>query len=166
MSFSASCKLGAAGAPNVQVLDRDHTFVEPLYDYAHCLSKDSVPNTPATFSWYVMSLVLQWIKQEGGLSVMNDRAVARSQLLYDYIDQSSLYTAPVESASRSRMNVTFGIAETQLEGAFLQQAKQAGLTHLKGHKAVGGFRASMYNSMPLSGVQALIDFMKSFEKES
>ena len=172
MVFACAQKnLGIAGVTvaiiSEELLSRTAmSITPPLYTYAHCLSKDSLPNTPATFSWYVMGLVLQWIKQEGGLSVMNDRAIVRSQLLYDYIDQSSLYTAPVESESRSRMNVTFGVAEPQLESAFLQQAEQSGLTHLKGHKAVGGFRASLYNSMPLSGVQALIDFMKTFEKES
>ncbi len=172
MVFACAQKnLGIAGVTVAVVSDdllgrEALPITPPLYSYAHCLSKASVPNTPATFSWYVMGLVLQWIKREGGLDEMNARAMARSQLLYDYIDQSSLYSAPVEQASRSRMNVPFHLVDDRLGASFLPQAKQAGLTHLKGHKAVGGFRASLYNSMPLSGVEALVSFMKTFEQKA
>ena len=141
-------------------------FTPPLYAYREVLAKSSTPNTPATFSWYVMGLVLKWVKAQGGLSAMNELAVERSQLLYDFIDSSSFYHAPVEEVSRSRMNVPFLLADEALQDAFLKQAETVGLTHLKGHKAVGGCRASLYNSMTVSGVQSLIAFMKAFEKQA
>ena len=172
MVFACAQKnLGIAGVTVVVVsealLDRvPLAITPPLYNYNEVLSKQSVPNTPATFSWYMMALVLQWIKAEGGLAVMDQRAQQRAALLYDFIDQSSLYTAAVEKASRSRMNINFSLNNQELEKLFLNQAELSGLTHLKGHKSVGGCRASLYNSMPMSGVEALVTFMQDFENRA
>lgn len=136
-----------------------------LMDYAHMAVTGSMSNTPATFSWYMASLVFKWIKEEGGLEVMEQRAIKRSGKLYQVIDNSDFYTNPVDVRYRSRMNVPFTLADDSLDGQFLQDAKSNGLEALKGHRSVGGMRASIYNAMPEAGVDALIDFMQDFERQ-
>jgi len=126
-------------------------------------------NTPPTYSIYMAGLTFQWLKaqQEGaltGVAAMEARNIAKAKLLYDFIDGSQLYVNKVDKACRSRMNVPFLLRDESRNDAFLAQAKARGLLQLKGHKSVGGMRASLYNAMPLAGVQALVDFMREFEK--
>jgi phosphoserine aminotransferase len=121
-------------------------------------------NTPPTFAWYVAGLVFKWIRREGGLNVMAERNRAKAQLLYQTIDESGFYRNPVDKACRSWMNVPFVLADPQLDKTFLSEAQAAGLTNLAGHRSVGGMRASIYNAMPLEGVQALTQFMREFAR--
>ncbi len=120
--------------------------------------------TPATYAWYVASLYLRWIREEGGLEVMAQRAEARAQPLYAYIDDSSLYSCAIAPRARSRMNVCFQLSDESLLEAFLEQAEAQGLAGLRGHSAVGGIRASLYNAMPIAGAEALASFMHEFER--
>ncbi|MDQ2069179.1 3-phosphoserine/phosphohydroxythreonine transaminase [Natronospira bacteriovora] len=124
----------------------------------------SMLNTPPTFAWYVAGLVFQWLKAEGGLTVMAERNGEKAALLYGAIDASDFYSNPVAAECRSRMNVPFFLADPALEDTFKAEAKQAGLLTLGGHRALGGLRASIYNAMPKEGVQALVDFMSDFER--
>jgi phosphoserine aminotransferase len=124
-----------------------------------------MPNTPNTFGWYVAALVFKWLQRQGGLVAMAERNAAKAALLYEVIDASDgWYRNPVEPASRSLMNVPFTLHDAALDGTFLAEAKAAGLLALKGHRAVGGMRASIYNAMPLEGVAALVDFMRDFAR--
>ncbi len=125
---------------------------------------DSMLNTPATYAIYVAGLVFKWLKALGGLAEAERRNVAKAKLLYDCIDASAFYANPVAKADRSRMNVPFTLADAKLDAEFLKGAESAGMTQLKGHRSVGGMRASIYNAMPLEGVQALVAYMKDFEK--
>ena len=136
-----------------------------VLNYKKICDNDSMLNTPPTFSVYVASLVLEWIKSLGGVSTMEKNAKERSTLLYDYIDSSSFYINSIELSSRSRMNVPFNISDESLNDSFLSEAHHNGLFELKGHRSVGGFRASIYNAMPIEGVRVLIDFMKDFERK-
>ncbi|AOF87776.1 phosphoserine transaminase [Hydrogenophaga sp. RAC07] len=139
------------------------------FDYTTVAANGSMYNTPPTYSIYMAGLTFQWLKRqtEGGLSgvaAMEQRNIAKASLLYDFIDGSSLYLNKVARDCRSRMNVPFFLRDEALNDAFLAGAKAAGLLQLKGHKSVGGMRASIYNAMPLAGVQALVQFMREFEK--
>ncbi len=138
--------------------------IPSVFDYEQQDKNDSMLNTPATFNWYLVGLVLKWIKQEGGVVAMERHNQAKSDKLYQAIDSSSLYSNPVDKKYRSRMNVPFILANTELDKAFLELAGNNGLSALKGHRAVGGMRASIYNAMPEAGVDALIDFMQEFER--
>ncbi|MCP1726932.1 phosphoserine aminotransferase [Natronospira proteinivora] len=124
----------------------------------------SMLNTPPTFAWYVAGLVFQWLKEQGGLAVMAERNRVKAGLLYQAIDDSDFYRNPVAAECRSLMNVPFFLADPQLEGRFKQEAAEAGLLNLGGHRAIGGLRASIYNAMPLEGVKALVGFMNDFER--
>jgi len=124
----------------------------------------SMLNTPPTFSWYLAGLVFKWLKEQGGVAATGERNQRKSELLYNAIDASSFYANPVAKNYRSWMNVPFTLANSELDGEFLKLAEQAGLTNLKGHRSVGGMRASIYNAMPEEGVQALVDFMAEFER--
>ncbi|MDX1697150.1 MAG: aminotransferase class V-fold PLP-dependent enzyme, partial [Thiohalobacterales bacterium] len=121
-------------------------------------------NTPPTYAWYLAGLVFRWIAGRGGLVAMAEVNQRKSQRLYDAIDASGFYSSPVEVTCRSWMNVPFTLADDALDGDFLVGAKSAGLLNLKGHRSVGGMRASIYNAMPEAGVDALIDFMREFER--
>ena len=121
-------------------------------------------NTPPTFNWYMAGLVFDWVKAQGGVREMQRRARQKAGRLYELIDASALYQNPVAEACRSRMNVVFSLADKGLTPAFLRQAEQAGLHGLRGHRQVGGLRASIYNAMPESGVIRLADFMREFER--
>jgi phosphoserine aminotransferase len=125
----------------------------------------SMVNTPPTFAWYLAGLVFQWLKRQGGVAAMGERNRAKADMLYDAIDASSFYKNPVEKRSRSIMNVPFTLARPELDSQFLAAAKDAGLVTLAGHRSVGGMRASLYNAMPIEGVQALVGFMKDFERK-
>jgi phosphoserine aminotransferase len=121
-------------------------------------------NTPPTYSIYIAGLVFKWLKAQGGIAAVEARNIAKAELLYDAIDRSALYLNRVAKDGRSRMNVPFYLRDESLNDAFLSGARERGLLQLKGHKSVGGMRASIYNAMPLEGVQALVDFMTAFEK--
>jgi phosphoserine aminotransferase len=122
-------------------------------------------NTPPTFSWYVAGCVFEWIKEQGGLSVMAKINQTKAQTLYRAIDNSDFYSNPVASKYRSWMNVPFLLADEKLNELFLERSADANLLTLKGHRSVGGMRASIYNAMPQEGVNALVDFMNNFEKD-
>ena len=144
------------------------------FDYKLVADNQSMYNTPPTYSIYIAGLVFQWLKAQGGIAAIEQRNIAKAQLLYDFIDSSQLYVNPVDKACRSRMNVPFFLKGDDGQplvdpthprnAAFLNAAKAAGLVQLKGHKSVGGMRASIYNAMPLEGVQALVTCMRDFER--
>ncbi len=134
-----------------------------MFDYGVLAQAESMYNTPPTYAWYLAGLVFQWLKRNGGLQAMAATNQRKAQALYKAIDDSAFYSNPVDPACRSWMNVPFILANPELDGVFLSEAKDAGLVTLKGHRSVGGMRASIYNAMPEAGVQALISFMSDFE---
>ena len=134
------------------------------FDYKLVADHQSMYNTPPTYSIYIAGLVFQWLKKNGGITAMEQRNIAKAQLLYDFLDNSSLFENRVAKDCRSRMNVPFFLRDESRNNAFLTGAKAANLLQLKGHKSVGGMRASIYNAMPLEGVQALVAYMREFEK--
>ena len=137
-----------------------------LLDYQLMADKNSMYNTPPTYSIYMMKLVTEWVEQMGGLEAMAKNADLRSSMLYDYLDSTDFYKGAAQKASRSRMNVTFRTGNDELDKKFIQESIDAGMTNLKGHRLVGGMRASIYNAMPIEGVEYLIDFMKKFEADN
>ena len=136
-----------------------------LFDYSTQAYNDSMFNTPATFPWYAAGRVFEWVKEKGGLSAMQTINKAKADSLYSAIDSSDFYSNPVSTRYRSWMNVPFLLADEKLNITFLERSKEAGLLALKGHRSVGGMRASIYNAMPQEGVDALINFMNDFEKD-
>ncbi len=138
--------------------------VPAMFNYKTHMDNDSMYNTPPTYTWYLAGLVFQWIKNNGGINKIAEVNKRKADKLYAAIDDSSFYANPVEKESRSWMNVPFTLANADLDGVFLAEAKELGLTTLKGHRSVGGMRASIYNAMPEAGVDALIEFMVQFEK--
>ncbi|MEW5012044.1 MAG: 3-phosphoserine/phosphohydroxythreonine transaminase, partial [Cycloclasticus sp.] len=135
-----------------------------MLDYKNHADADSMFNTPATYSWYLMGLVFDWIKTNGGVKGIEERNMRKAAKLYAAIDGSDFYANPVEVSVRSRMNVPFTLANSELDALFLSEAKTAGLVTLKGHRSVGGMRASIYNAMPEEGIDALISMMAEFER--
>ncbi|MGQ0501970.1 MAG: 3-phosphoserine/phosphohydroxythreonine transaminase [Panacagrimonas sp.] len=135
-----------------------------VFDYKSAADNDSMLNTPPCFAWYVSGLVFKWIRSEGGLAEIGRRNERKARLLYDYIDGQDFYRNPVAKKDRSWMNVPFTLANADLDADFLKGAKAASLNGMKGHRAVGGMRASLYNAMPESGVAALVDYMKEFAR--
>jgi phosphoserine aminotransferase len=127
---------------------------------------DSMTNTPPTFAWYVADLVIQYLLDNGGLEAMAEINLRKSSKLYTAIDESGFYSNPVEVACRSRMNVPFLLDDAALDTVFLEESRAAGLANLKGHRSVGGMRASIYNAVPEAAVDALIDFMAEFERKN
>jgi len=134
------------------------------FNYKTVADNGSMYNTPPTYSIYMAGLTFQWLKRQGGVAAMEQQNIAKAKLLYDYLDNSSFYNNKVAHDCRSRMNVPFFLADESRNDAFLAGAKAAGLLQLKGHKSVGGMRASIYNAMPIEGVQALVNYMQAFEK--
>lgn len=126
----------------------------------------SLYNTPPAYSIYICGKVFKWLKKQGGLAAMKERNEKKAKVLYDYLDQSKLFKSSVNPKDRSFMNVTFVTGDAELDAKFVKEAKAAGLESLKGHRSVGGMRASIYNAMPIEGVEALVAFMKKFEKEN
>ncbi len=135
-----------------------------MLNYKVHADADSMANTPPTYSWYVAGLVFQWLKAQGGLRAASERNERKAMKLYAAIDESDFYSNPVARDCRSWMNVPFTLADPALDGLFLEKSASEGLVNLKGHRSVGGMRASIYNAMPDEGVDALIDFMGQFEK--
>ena len=133
-----------------------------IFDYAKLADNDSMLNTPPTYSWYLAGLVFKWIKEQGGVEAMEKHNSTKAAKLYDYVDNSGFYANPVAVPNRSWMNVPFTLANDELDKAFLEGATAKGLTTLKGHRSVGGMRASIYNAMPAEGVDALIAYMQEF----
>jgi len=134
-----------------------------VMDYKLQAAADSMLNTPATYAMYIAGLVFKWLKQQGGLSAIEKQNIAKAKLLYDFLDASSYFKNPVAKSDRSRMNVPFTLKDAALDDAFLKGAEKLGMVQLKGHRSVGGMRASIYNAMPLAGVQQLVAYMKEFE---
>jgi phosphoserine aminotransferase len=164
----AQKNIGPAGLAVVIVRDdligRARPETPSIFDYQAMADDNSMLNTPPTFAWYIAGLVFKWLQAQGGLPVIAARNEAKAQLLYATIDRSGFYRNPVTHACRSWMNVPFTLRDPQLDAAFLTQARAAGLVNLEGHRTVGGMRASLYNAMPLEGVQALVAFMQDFER--
>ncbi|MCK4840611.1 MAG: 3-phosphoserine/phosphohydroxythreonine transaminase [Methylococcales bacterium] len=160
--------MGPAGVTVVIVRDdligNAEKSIASVFDYDQQDNNGSMLNTPATYNWYLVGLVLKWVKQSGGIAAMQQHNRAKADKLYQAIEQSALYSNPVEKTVRSRMNVPFVLANAELDKEFLKLASERGLSSLKGHRSVGGMRASIYNAMPEQGVNALIDFMAEFEK--
>ncbi|MFZ1180209.1 MAG: 3-phosphoserine/phosphohydroxythreonine transaminase [Herbaspirillum sp.] len=134
------------------------------FDWKTVADNDSMYNTPPTYAIYIAGLVCQWLKRQGGVAEMERRNIAKANLLYDCLDSSGFYTTRIVKECRSRMNVPFFLRDETLNETFLGGAKECGLLQLKGHKSVGGMRASIYNAMPIEGVQALVDYLRDFER--
>ena len=128
--------------------------------------KRQLYNTPNTYGIYICGKVFQWLKKQGGLEAMKEYNKKKAKILYDYLDESSLFKGTVVPKDRSLMNVPFVTGDKDLDARFVKEAAAAGLVNLKGHRTVGGMRASIYNAMPMEGVEALVTFMKKFEKEN
>jgi phosphoserine aminotransferase len=137
-----------------------------VWDFKAMADADSMLNTPPTFGWYFAGLVFKWLLKQGGLVAMAERNRAKAAKLYAAIDSSGFYRNPVDPACRSWMNVPFILAKSELDKTFIAEAGKAGLTNLEGHRSVGGMRASIYNAMPLAGVDALVDFMRDFARRN
>lgn len=166
----AQKNIGPAGLTIVIVredlLGRARAGTPAVFDYSQVAEQGSMLNTPPTFAWYVAGLVFKWLRKLGGLAAMEARNRLKAERLYAAIDGSRLYRNNVAVGSRSWMNVVFRLVEPALDARFLERADEAGLRNLRGHRAVGGMRASIYNSMPLAGVDALVGFMQQFERQN
>ena len=137
-----------------------------VMDYKLQAAAESMLNTPATYAMYIAGLVFKWLKTQGGLAEIEKRNIAKAQLLYDYLDESSFYKNPVNPEDRSRMNVPFTLKSSSFDEEFLKGAEGRGMVQLKGHRSVGGMRASIYNAMPHEGVRQLVAYMKEFEAKN
>ncbi|MFM4833158.1 3-phosphoserine/phosphohydroxythreonine transaminase [Aeromonas media] len=146
------------------LLNQARADVPSIFDYQLTAKNDSMFNTPPTYAWYLAGLVFEWLKEQGGLEAMEARNKAKADFLYGYLDDSSFYGNKVDATCRSRMNVPFQLKNDALDKQFLAESEAAGLLALKGHRIVGGMRASLYNAMPLEGVKALVSFMDGFAK--
>jgi phosphoserine aminotransferase len=164
----AQKNIGPAGLTIVIVRDdllgQAHPLCPSAFDYRIVADNDSMYNTPPTFAIWVAGLVFQWLKAQGGVAGIERRNIEKARLLYQFIDTSGFYENRVRVQDRSRMNVPFFLTDATLDAAFLKGATEHGLLQLKGHRAVGGMRASIYNAMPIEGVRALIDYMGEFER--
>src|SRR5260370_745879 len=134
-----------------------------VLDYKVQAEADSMSNTPASYAWYVAGLVFQWLKKQGGLVEMEKKNIAKAKLLYDFLDASKFFKNPVRKSDRSRMNIPFTLADAKLDAEFLKGAEARGMVQLKGHRAVGGMRASIYNAMPIDGVKRLVEHMRGIQ---
>jgi len=164
----AQKNIGPAGLTIVVVredlLDRAHAHCPTAFEYKTVAEHDSMYNTPPTWGIYVAGLVFKWLEARGGLAGIEAANIAKAKLLYDTIDASGFYESRVAPDCRSRMNVPFFLPDDRLNAPFLAGARERGMVQLKGHRSVGGMRASIYNAMPLEGVRALTDYMREFEK--
>lgn len=165
----AQKNIGPAGLTVViireDLLNQEAIFA-PMLDYALQAKNNSLYNTPPTYSIYIAKLVFEWVKAQGGVTGITQKDQQKAQLLYDAIEKSSLFTSPVEKGSRSITNIPFVTGDEALDKAFNQEALAQGFENLKGHRSVGGMRASLYNAFPVEGVEALVAFMAQFEKEN
>ncbi|MDE3010543.1 MAG: 3-phosphoserine/phosphohydroxythreonine transaminase [Pseudomonadota bacterium] len=165
----AQKNIGPAGLTLVIVredlLDRANPLTPTIFRWQDQAEHDSMVATPPTWAIYIAGLVFEWLLDQGGLAAIETHNIAKARLLYDALDRSSFFRNPVEPAARSRMNVPFTLQDPGREQAFLAGAQARGLLQLKGHRSVGGMRASIYNAMPLAGVQALVDYLVEFERD-
>jgi len=165
----AQKNMGPAGLTIVIVrddlLDRALPVTPSAFHWKEQAAAESMLNTPPTYAIYIAGLVFEWVTEQGGLAAIEKRNIAKATLLYDVLDQSDFYRSPVAKADRSRMNVPFKLPDPALDAPFLKGAEARGMLQLKGHRAVGGMRASIYNAMPIEGVQVLADYMREFERE-
>lgn len=166
----AQKNMGMAGVSVVIVredlLGHAQSVCPSVYDFGVLAAQYSVPNTPPVYAIYLCGLVFQWLKEQGGVCAMEEAAIRKSSLLYDCIDASSLFFNQVERSCRSRMNVPFFLRDERLNQAFLEGARKNGLLQLEGHRLTGGMRASLYNAMPVAGVEKLVSYMREFERVS
>lgn len=166
----AQKNLGPAGVCLVIIRDdlvgKAPESTPTMMNYQTHVDNGSMFNTPPTYGIYIMGLVFQWIKKNGGIEAMEKRNREKAALLYDFLDSSSMFKGTVVAKDRSLMNVPFITGNEELDAAFIKEATAAGLVNLKGHRSVGGMRASIYNAMPTEGVRALVDFMKAFEAKN
>jgi phosphoserine aminotransferase len=164
----AQKNIGPAGLTLVIVRDDLLGQALPItpsaFNWKEQADNDSMLNTPPTYGIYIAGLVFEWLLEQGGIEAIEQRNIAKAALLYDYLDQSRFYSNPVAKSDRSRMNIPFRLADPALDDAFLVGAQQNNMVQLKGHRVVGGMRASIYNAMPIEGVQALVAYMKEFER--
>ena len=164
----AQKNIGPAGLTFViireDLIGRAHRLCPSAFNYQVVADNDSMFNTPPTFGIYLAGLVFEWLKAQGGVAAIEAINIDKARLLYGAIDDSGLYQNRVSKPDRSRMNVTFFLRDERLNEAFLADAREAGLMNLKGHRVVGGMRASIYNAMPIEGVRALVAFMRDFEQ--
>jgi phosphoserine aminotransferase len=164
----AQKNMGTAGLTVVIVrddlLDRALPITPSVLHWREQAEAESMLNTPATYAIYIAGLVFEWLQGQGGMAAVETKNIAKAQLLYEYLDQTPFYTNPVRKEDRSRMNVPFRLRDEKLDESFLKGAAERGMIQLKGHRAVGGMRASIYNAMPIAGVQALVDYMREFEQ--
>ena len=137
-----------------------------MMNYQTMIEKDSMYNTPPCWCIYMLGLVLDWLDEQGGIPGMEKIKHGKAQMLYDVIDNSKLFTAAAKVGSRSDMNVTFRTGNADLDAKFVAESIEAGFSNLKGHRKVGGMRASIYNAMPPEGIDKLVDFMEKFRKEN
>lgn len=162
--------VGPAGATIVVVrrdlLGHAMPMTPTIWDWSRQAENDSMLNTPPTFTIYLAGQVFKWLKRQGGVEAIEKINIAKAKMLYEVLDQSSLYESRVDPRYRSRMNVTFYLKDESLQDRFLEESAAAGLAGLKGHKSVGGLRASIYNAMPLKGVEALTEFLREFERRA
>ncbi len=166
----AQKNIGPSGLTIVIVRDdllgKARTTTPSIMNYKTLADSDSMYNTPPTYAWYLAGLVFEWLEEQGGVAAIATVNLKKAKLLYQFIDQSDFYFNNVAAVNRSNMNIPFWLTDESLNDAFIQQAKANGLVALKGHRIVGGMRASIYNAMPIEGVQKLVDFLKQFEKEN
>ena len=164
----AQKNIGPAGLTLVIVREDLVGHADPrlptMLDYKIHADADSMYNTPPTYAIYMAGLVFQWLKKLGGLKKMEEINVAKASLVYDHLDQTEFYHSPVAREDRSRMNISFTLRNSALDEEFLKQARQHGIIEIKGHRSVGGMRASLYNAMPMEGVRALVAYMREFER--
>jgi len=166
----AQKNIGPAGL--VVVIVRDDLLGRALPDtpsvlnYEQMAAADSMINTPPTFSVYLAGLTFKWLLERGGLKGIEQANIRKAKLLYGYIDGQDFYSNPIAKEDRSRMNVPFTLRDDKLDAKFLAEAEARGLSQLKGHRSVGGMRASIYNAMPMDGVEALVEFMEEFRRRN
>ena len=167
----AQKNVGPAGVTIIIIRDdlvaRSAELPLPVYlRYAPHVENGSMYNTPPTYGIYICGKVFKWLKKMGGLDAMEERNEKKAKILYDFLDQSEMFKGTVVPEDRSLMNVPFVTGDEELDAKFVKEAKAAGFENLKGHRTVGGMRASIYNAMPIEGVEALVEFMKKFEEEN
>ena len=164
----AQKNIGPAGLTLVIVrddlLDRALPITPSAFHWQAQAAADSMLNTPPTYAIYIAGLVFEWLQEQGGVAAIEARNIAKAALLYDFLDGSAFFHNSVRPRDRSRMNVPFKLRDPALDETFLKGAKAAGMVQLKGHRAVGGMRASIYNAMPLEGVETLVEYMRDFER--
>ena len=166
----AQKNIGPAGLTmviiNKEMFEKENNDIPDILRYSKHSESNSMLNTPPTFAWYLAGKIFKWLKKEGGLDAMKVRNNLKAKTLYSFLDNSSFFSNSIKTENRSIMNVTFQLYSKELDSLFLEQAEERGLMNLKGHRSLGGMRASIYNAMPIEGVHDLIEFMKEFEAKN